>query len=62
MNASPVTHAGSDRPDRKKSADVVTSAAQREPDADDEDEVDHQQGDVQRAERSVNRFPRRGSS
>ena len=24
MNAIPVTHAGSDRPDRKKSADVVT--------------------------------------
>ena len=50
MNASPVTQAGSDRPDRKKSSDDVTSPLQREPDAEDEAEVDHQEGDVQPAE------------
>ena len=31
MNAIPVTHAGSDRPDRKKSADVVTSRRSANP-------------------------------
>ena len=40
MNASPVTQAGSDRPDRKKSMRVRDRPPGHQPDAQDEDEVD----------------------
>ena len=40
MNASPVTHAGNDRPDRKKSSESETWRRAMQPDAEHEREVE----------------------
>ena len=40
MNARPVTHAGSDRPERKKSSESEIGAPGDEPDPEDEHEVE----------------------
>ena len=50
MNARPVTHAGSERPDRKKSRLVETERRADEADAEHEDEVDRDQQVVDPAE------------
>ena len=52
-NASPVTQAGSDRPERKKSSAGRDRPAGREADAEDDDEVDGQDEVVERVDRQA---------